>query len=92
MSKSLPPLNWFRAFEAAARRLSFTAAGEEIGMTQSAVSQQIRALETRLGTTLFHPPGTRSGPDRRGAEPSAPGRGRARDPCQGDRPFRNRRT
>ncbi|MCX2721278.1 LysR family transcriptional regulator [Roseibium salinum] len=53
MSKSLPPLNWFRAFEAAARRLSFTAAGEEIGMTQSAVSQQIRALETRLGTTLF---------------------------------------
>lgn len=53
MAKPLPPLNWFRAFEAAARRLSFTAAAEEIGLTQSAVSQQIRALETRLGVTLF---------------------------------------
>ena len=53
MAKSLPPLTWFRAFEAAARRLSFTAAAEEIGMTQSAVSQQVKALETRLGTSLF---------------------------------------
>ncbi|WP_299046107.1 LysR family transcriptional regulator [uncultured Tateyamaria sp.] len=53
MAKSLPPLTWFRAFEAAARHLSFTAAGAEIGMTQSAVSQQIKALETRLGSTLF---------------------------------------
>ncbi|MGH1356691.1 MAG: LysR family transcriptional regulator, partial [Thalassovita sp.] len=48
MKKSLPPLTWFRSFEAAARTLSFTAAGDEIGMTQSAVSQQIKALETRL--------------------------------------------
>ncbi|WP_415715952.1 LysR family transcriptional regulator [Roseibium sp.] len=53
MAKALPPLNWFRAFEAAARNLSFTAAGEEIGMTQSAVSQQVKALETRLGVPLF---------------------------------------
>lgn len=53
MKKSLPPLNWFRAFEASARRLSFTAAAEELAMTQSAVSQQIRALETRLGAVLF---------------------------------------
>lgn len=53
MRKSLPPLNWFRAFEASARRLSFTAAAHEIGMTQSAVSQQIRALETRLNVSLF---------------------------------------
>lgn len=53
MTKSLPPLNWFRAFEVSARRLSFTAAAEEIGMTQSAVSQQIRALETRLKVDLF---------------------------------------
>ncbi|MCH2164749.1 MAG: LysR family transcriptional regulator [Marinovum sp.] len=53
MRKALPPLNWFRAFEASARRLSFTAAADEIGMTQSAVSQQIRALETRFGVTLF---------------------------------------
>ncbi|WP_170381342.1 LysR family transcriptional regulator [Ruegeria atlantica] len=54
MSKSLPPLTWFRSFEAAARRLSSTAAAEEIGLTQSAVSQQIRSLETRLGVVLFH--------------------------------------
>ena len=53
MAKSLPPLTWFRAFEAAARHLSFTAAAEEIGLTQSAVSQQIKALETRLGVALF---------------------------------------
>ncbi|WP_425045722.1 LysR family transcriptional regulator [Primorskyibacter sp. S87] len=53
MARSLPPLNWFRAFDAAARHLSFTAAAAEIGMTQSAVSQQIKALETRLHVTLF---------------------------------------
>ncbi len=53
MAKSLPPLTWFRAFEAAGRRLSFTAAAEEIAMTQSAVSQQVKALETRLGVALF---------------------------------------
>ena len=53
MAKSLPPLTWFRTFEAAARSLSFTAAAEEIGMTQSAVSQQVKALETRLGVALF---------------------------------------
>lgn len=53
MAKTLPPLAWFRAFEAAARQLSFTAAAEEIGMTQSAVSQHVRSLETSLGVTLF---------------------------------------
>ena len=53
MAKSLPPLTWFRTFEAAARHLSFTAAAEEIGMTQSAVSQQVKALEVRLGVRLF---------------------------------------
>ncbi len=53
MASTLPPLNWFRAFEAAARHLSFTAAAEEIGMTQSAVSQQIKSLEMRLGVPLF---------------------------------------
>ncbi|EFO32940.1 glycine cleavage system transcriptional activator [Roseibium sp. TrichSKD4] len=53
MTKSLPPLTWFRTFEAAARHLSFTAAANEIGMTQSAVSQQIKALETRLRVALF---------------------------------------
>ena len=53
MQKSLPPLTWFRAFEAAARHLSFTAAGEEIGLTQSAVSQHVKALEMRLRVALF---------------------------------------
>ena len=53
MATALPPLNWFRAFEAAARHLSFTEAADEIGMTQSAVSQQIKALETKLGVPLF---------------------------------------
>lgn len=53
MVKALPPLAWFRAFEAAARHLSFTAAAAEIGMTQSAVSQHVRSLETSLGTALF---------------------------------------
>ncbi|CUH48227.1 LysR family transcriptional regulator [Ruegeria atlantica] len=54
MPKTLPPLTWFRSFEAAARRLSSTAAADEIGLTQSAVSQQIRSLESRLGVVLFH--------------------------------------
>jgi len=53
MSKALPPLTWFRSFEAAARHLNFTAAASEIGLTQSAVSQQIKALETQLGVALF---------------------------------------
>jgi len=53
LSKSLPPLTWFRAFEASARCLSFTAAAQEIGMTQSAVSQHVKSLESRLGVALF---------------------------------------
>lgn len=53
MGKSLPPLTWFRSFEASARTLSFTAAAQEIGLTQSAVSQQVKSLEVRLGVPLF---------------------------------------
>ncbi len=49
----LPPLNWLRAFEASARALSFTAAAEELSMTQSAVSQQIKSLESAMGRALF---------------------------------------
>ena len=49
----LPPLELLVAFEAAARHLSFTRAGEEIALTQSAVSRQIQALEGRLGVILF---------------------------------------
>ena len=46
-------LNWLRSFEAAARLLSFTAASREVGLTQSAVSQHIKALEARLDAKLF---------------------------------------
>lgn len=53
MARSLPPLTWFRAFECAARHLSFTGAAREMNITQSAVSQQVRLLENRLGTPLF---------------------------------------
>lgn len=49
----LPPLNWLRAFEAAARHMSFTDAGRELGVTQSAISQNIRLLEAHLGQPLF---------------------------------------
>ncbi|AVO39827.1 LysR substrate-binding domain-containing protein [Pukyongiella litopenaei] len=54
MQGNLPPLGWLRAFEAAARHLSFTGAARDLNMTQSAVSQQIRALEAHLGRPLFH--------------------------------------
>ncbi len=50
---SIPPLAALRAFEAVARHLSFTRAAEELGMTQAAVSYQIRLLEERLATPLF---------------------------------------
>lgn len=53
MGRRLPPLTWFRSFEAAARQLSFTSAADELGLTQSAISQQVRALEMRLGVELF---------------------------------------
>jgi LysR family transcriptional regulator, glycine cleavage system transcriptional activator len=53
VSKPLPPLNTFRVFEAAARHLSFTQAAAELGMTQAAVSYQIKLLEDRLGVALF---------------------------------------
>jgi LysR family glycine cleavage system transcriptional activator len=49
----MPPLTAIRAFEAAARLESFTAAGTELGMTQAAVSYQVKALEARLGAALF---------------------------------------
>ena len=47
------PLAQLAVFEAAARLVSFTAAGRELGVTQSAVSQQVRLLEERLGRRLF---------------------------------------
>ena len=53
MSRRLPPLNALRAFEAAARHLSFTLAAAELNVTQAAVSHQVRGLEDWLGLPLF---------------------------------------
>lgn len=53
MSSRLPNLNGLRAFEAAARHLSFTRAAAELAVTQTAVSHQIRRLEEQLGLSLF---------------------------------------
>ena len=49
----LPPLNAMRAFDAAARHLSFTRAADELHVTQAAVSHQVKALEQDLGVPLF---------------------------------------
>ena len=53
MATRLPPLSAIRAFEAAARHGSFTKAAEELGMTQAAVSYQVKLLEDRVGAPLF---------------------------------------
>lgn len=51
--RRLPPLNGLRAFEAAARSLSFTKAAEELNVTPAAVSQQVKSLEEYFGVALF---------------------------------------
>lgn len=53
MTGRLPSLNGLRAFEAAARHLSFTTAAAELNVTQTAISHQIRRLEEELGIRLF---------------------------------------
>jgi len=53
MQRRLPPLNSLRAFESAARLLSFTKAADELAVTQSAVSHQVKALEDWAGVPLF---------------------------------------
>ena len=53
MARRLPPLNALRAFEAAARHLSFTKAAEELFVTQAAISHQVKALEAALDRQLF---------------------------------------
>lgn len=47
------PLNALRAFECAARHLSFTRAADELCVTQTAISHQVKGLEERLGVALF---------------------------------------
>src|SRR5262249_57686994 len=53
MTYLLPPLNALRAFEAAARHLSFKQAAHELHVTAGAVSQQVRLLEERVGGQVF---------------------------------------
>ncbi len=57
--RKLPPLGALRAFEAAARHLSFKAAADELGVTPTAISHQIRQLEESCG-----PPFSAGGPGR----------------------------
>src|ERR1700745_1126275 len=54
MARRLPQLNALKAFEAAARHVSFTRAAEELCVTQGAVSHQVKALEAELGIKLFN--------------------------------------
>jgi LysR family glycine cleavage system transcriptional activator len=54
MHPDLPPLTWLRAFEAAARTLSFTDAASELHLTQAAISKHVKALEHHLRQPLFH--------------------------------------
>lgn len=53
MKRRLPSLNALRAFEAAARHLSFTRAADELSVTQAAISHQIKGLEEQIGMPLF---------------------------------------
>ena len=53
MRRRIPPLNPLRAFEAAARHMSFTKAADELNVTQGAVSRQVKVLEEYLGFGLF---------------------------------------
>lgn len=57
--RRLPPLSAVRVFEAAARHGNFTRAAQELGMTQAAVSYQVKLLEERLGAPLFRRDGRR---------------------------------
>src|SRR5258705_2424010 len=59
MARTLPPLEAFRFFEAAARHLNFTRAAEEMHVTHGAVSQRIKRLEEHLGMSLFRRNGRR---------------------------------
>ncbi|MEP2717838.1 LysR substrate-binding domain-containing protein [Pseudophaeobacter sp.] len=71
----LPSLTHLRCFDSAARHQSFTAAGEEVGLTQSAVSKKVKELEADLGFALFQRVG-------RGVVLTAAGAGLAADLAQ----------
>jgi LysR family glycine cleavage system transcriptional activator/LysR family transcriptional regulator of beta-lactamase len=70
--RRLPSLNGLRAFEAAARLGSFVAAGEELHVTQAAISRLVRLLEARIGFPLFErlPNGLALTPQGRALQPN----------------------
>ena len=76
MARNLPPLNALKAFEAAARHVSFTLAAAELNVTHAAISRHIRELEAWLGTKLF----VRTG---RGVELTERGKGYVADVTRG---------
>ena len=67
MTARLPSLNGLRAFEAAARHLSFTQAAAELNVTQTAISHQIKRLEEELGRSAVRPAEPGAGADAAGA-------------------------
>ena len=67
----LPPLNALKCFEAAARGNSFSKAADELHVTQSAVSHQIRQLEEWFGVALFDRQGRQTLPTPKGVELAA---------------------
>ena len=70
--RQLPSFSALRAFEAAARLESFALAAEELHLSASAVSHQMRALEAHLGRSLFAPQRPGGGADRGGAAAAGP--------------------
>lgn len=64
---NLPSLSSLRAFEAAARCLGYSAAGRELNVSHAAIAQQVRQLETFLGTPLLHRQGRGLAPSENGA-------------------------
>ena len=68
VSRRVPPLNWLRAFEAAARHLNLTRAAEELFLTQPTVSMQIKKLSDVVGLPLFEHIGRNVEPTETGRE------------------------
>jgi len=90
---NLPHLAFFQGFEAAARTLSFTKAAEELFITQSAVSRQIKALEDNLGKAVRAAAAVADAYRKRAGALQNCDR-RSRSPAERDRPTpsRNART
>jgi hypothetical protein len=85
MTYRLPPLNALRAFEAAARHLSFKDAGAELSVTPTAISHQIRGLEEYLGFQVFQAPDACAGSDARRSGDASEGARRTGVLCRGHR-------